>query len=251
MTGVAKNTLVKLLVEVGAACSEYMDRTLRGLKCRRIQVDEIWSFVAAKDKNVPTEKQGKFGVGSIWTWTAIDAESKLIAASLVGTRDAGAASQFLYDLSQRLSNRVQLTSDGHKAYLEAVDYAFSGDVDCAMLMKLYGAETSEEPAVCIGCKTTVITGKPDPKHVSTSYAERQNLTMRMQMRRFTRLTNAFSKKVENHVAALALYFMYYNFVRIHQTLRTSPAIAAGVTNRLWEIADIVALIEERENREDQ
>jgi IS1 family transposase len=251
ITGVAKNTVIKLLVEAGAICSEYQDRVFRNLGCRRIQVDEIWSFVGAKDKNVPEEKRDQFGIGSVWTWTAIDAESKLIPTWQVGTRDAGVASEFLYDLSQRLAKRVQLTSDGHKAYLEAVDYAFSGNVDYAMLVKLYGADPSEEkrysPAQCIGTRCTPIVGNPDPKHISTCYVETQNLTMRMSMRRFTRLTNAFSKKLENHIAALGLYFMYYNFARIHQTLRVSPAMAAGVTGKLWSVYDIVALIEAKES----
>jgi IS1 family transposase len=250
MTGVAKNTVVKLLVEVGAACSRYMDGSLRNLRCRRVQVDEIWSFVYSKDKNIPDERQGEFGVGSVWTWTAIDAETKLIPAWLVGTRDAGSATEFVQDLAGRLACRVQLTSDGHKAYLNAVEDAFGEDIDYAMLVKLYGAEPPQEarysPAVCIGTRTRVISGVPDPKHISTSYAEGQNLTMRMSMRRFTRLTNAFSKKLENHVAALALYFMYYNFVRIHQSLRITPAMAAGVTDRVWEIADIVRMVERRE-----
>jgi IS1 family transposase len=250
ITGVAKNTVVKLLVEVGAACSRYMDSAFRNLMCRRIQVDEIWSFVYSKDKNIPDERQGEFGVGSVWTWTAIDAETKLIPCWLVGTRDAGSATEFIRDLSDRLAFRVQLTSDGHKAYLNAVADAFGEDIDYAMLVKLYGAEPPQEarysPAVCIGTRTRVVSDDPNPRHISTSYAERQNLTMRMSMRRFTRLTNAFSKKLENHVAALALYFMYYNFVRIHQTLRVTPAMAAGVTDRPWEIADIVRLIEERE-----
>ena len=189
-------------------------------------------------------------MGSVWTWTAIDAETKLIPCWLVGTRDAGSATEFIRDLSDRLAFRVQLTSDGHKAYLNAVADAFGEDIDYAMLVKLYGAEPPQEarysPAVCIGTRTRVVSDDPNPRHISTSYAERQNLTMRMSMRRFTRLTNAFSKKLENHVAALALYFMYYNFVRIHQTLRVTPAMAAGVTDRPWEIADIVRLIEERE-----
>jgi IS1 family transposase len=246
LTGVAKNTVTKLLVELGVVCSEYMDKAFRNLHCKRIQVDEIWSYVGAKDKNVPEEKRDQFGIGSVWTWTAIDADSKLIPSWRVGTRDAGVASEFLYDLSQRLANRVQLTSDGHKAYLDAVDYAFSGDIDYAMLVKIYGAEPGSEtrysPAVCMGCKKENKVGNPDPKHISTSYVERQNLTMRMSMRRFTRLTNGFSKKIENHIAALAVYFMYYNFVRIHQTLRVTPAMAAGVTSKLWDVCDIVALL---------
>jgi IS1 family transposase len=247
MTGVAKNTVTKLLVELGAACAEYQDKNLCNLKCRRIQADEIWSFVGAKDKNVPAEQRGEFGIGSVWTWTAIDADSKLICSWLVGTRDVGCATEFIQDLAGRLSHRVQLTTDGHKPYLMAVEDAFGSDIDYSMLVKIYGADASEEkrysPAVCSGCKKTAITGDPDPKHISTSYVERQNLTMRMSMRRFTRLTNGCSKKIENHVAALAVYFMYYNFVRIHQTLRVTPAMAAGVTTKLWDISDIVMLLE--------
>ena len=250
MLGVSKNTVAKLLLEAGAACAVYQDKHLRNLNCERVQCDEIWSFVGAKDKNVPADKQGKFGFGSVWTWTAIDADSKLICSWMVGGRDAEAAYMFMQDLASRLSNRVQLTTDGHMAYLSAVENAFGNDIDYAMLMKVYGAARETEarysPAECIGCQKKEITGKPDAKHVSTSYVERQNLTMRMHMRRFTRLTNAFSKKLENHIAAIALHFMYYNFVRIHQTLRVTPAMAAGVTDRVWEIADIVKLVEERQ-----
>jgi IS1 family transposase len=250
ITGVSKNTIMKFLVEAGAICSEYQDRKFRNLGCRRIQCDEVWSYVGAKDKNVPDQKRDQFGIGSVWTWTAIDADSKLVPCWLVGTRDVGSATEFIQDLAGRLAHRVQLTTDGHKPYLTAVEDAFGADIDYAMLVKMYGADQGEEkrysPAVCIGCKKGVVTGNPDPEHISTSYVERQNLTMRMSMRRFTRLTNAFSKKLENHMAALALYFMYYNFVRIHQTLRVSPAMAAGVTGKLWSVYDIVALIEKRE-----
>lgn len=246
MFGVGKNTVARLLIEAGAACAEYQDRALRNLKCKRVQCDEIWSFVAAKDKNLPPELQGKFGVGSVWVWTALDADSKLICSWMVGGRDADSAHAFMTDLAGRLANRVQLTTDGHGAYLHAVENAFGDNIDYAMLVKLYGADRPDEarysPAECIGCKKKKIIGKPDKKHVSTSYVERQNLTMRMHMRRFTRLTNAFSKKLENHIAAVSLHFMYYNFVRIHQTLRITPAMAAGVTDRVWEIADIVALL---------
>jgi IS1 family transposase len=251
MTGVAKNTVVKLLVELGAACAKYQDSTMRNLKLKRIQCDEIRSFVGAKDKNVPAEKVGQFGVGSVWTWTAIDADTKLIPTWLVGTRDAGTATEFIQDLAGRLATRVQLTTDGHKAYLTAVEDAFGSNIDYSMLIKIYGADGGEEkrysPAECLGCKKEAISGAPDPKYVSTSYVERQNLTMRMSMRRFTRLTNGFSKKIENHVAALAVYFMYYNFARIHQTLRVTPAMAAGVTNRLWDVSDIVALLDKKSN----
>ncbi len=246
MTGVAKNTIAKLLVELGEACARYQDEHLRNLSCRRLQCDEIWSFVGAKDKNVPAEKQGKFGIGSVWTWTCIDAETKLIPAWLVSTRDAGAAYEFMQDVAARMTHRVQLTTDGHKPYLSAVEEAFGADIDYATLTKLYGVDPNAErrysPPVCLGCESKVVTGSPDPKHVSTSYVERQNLTMRMSMRRFTRLTNAFSKKLENHTAAVALYFMWYNFGRVHQTLRVTPAMAAGVSAHVWTVEEIVGLL---------
>lgn len=251
ITGVAKNTVTKLLVEAGAICSQYQDRVLRNLTCRRIQCDEIWSYIGAKDKNVPVERQGQFGIGSVWTWTAIDADTKLVPCWMVGPRDGGAATEFIQDLAGRLRHRVPLTTDGHKPYLDAVEDAFGCDIDYAMLIKIYGADASEEkrysPAQCMGTRVVPIIGAPDPKHINTSYVKRANLTMRMSMRRFTRLTNSFSKKIENHMAALALYFMYYNFVRIHQTLRVTPAMAAGVTPKLWSIEDVVKLIETRES----
>jgi IS1 family transposase len=214
---------------------------------------EIWSFCYAKDKNIPQERQGEFGVGSVWTWMALDADTKLIVSWMVGDRDAGSAHQFMKDLAGRLSHRVQLTTDGHAAYLSAVENNFGSDIDYAMLVKIYGAARETEarysPAECIGCNRKEISGKPDSKHVSTSYVERQNLTMRMHNRRFTRLTNAFSKRIDHHVAAISLHFMYVNFVRIHQTLRCSPAMAAGVTDRLWDMSDVVALLDrEREQR---
>ena len=248
MRGIARNTIASLLVEAGAACAEYQDKALRNLQCKRVQCDEIWSFCYAKDKNVPADKQGNFGYGSVWTWTALDADTKLICSWMVGSRDGGTAREFIQDLASRLANRIQLTTDGHAAYADAVEIAFGGEIDYAMLSKLYGSdqtpeETRYSPAVCIGTRQQPMSGDPDPKHVSTSYVERQNLTMRMHMRRFTRLTNAFSKKLENHVAAISLHFMYYNFVRIHQTLRITPAMAAGVTNRVWEVSDIVALFD--------
>jgi IS1 family transposase len=253
MTGVARNTVTKLLVDLGTACSEYQDRTLKNLSCKRLQLDEIWSFVYAKAKNVPAERAGEFGVGDVWTWTAIDAESKLIPSWMVGTRDGEAARAFVNDLAGRLANRVQITSDGHSAYLQAIENAFGWDVDYAMLVKIYGAgggqsETRYSPAVCIGCNKHRVTGNPDPKHVSTSYAERANLSMRMHMRRFTRLTNAFSKKLENHVHALSLYFQWYNFGRIHQTLRCTPAMRAGVSDHVWSIEEIVGLPDFAETR---
>jgi IS1 family transposase len=248
MTGIARNTIASLLVEAGAACAEYQDKALRNLTVKRVQCDEIWSFCYAKDKNLPEDKRQVFGYGSVWTWTALDADTKLICAWMVGNRDSMSAREFVQDLAGRLSNRIQLTTDGHKPYLEAVDEAFGHDIDYAVLIKLYGADPRPEearysPAVCTGIRAETITGRPERKHISTSYVERQNLTMRMQMRRFTRLTNGFSKKLENHIAAVSLHFMHYNFVRIHQTLKVTPAMAAGVTDKLWEIADIVALMD--------
>src|ERR1700733_7367633 len=247
MTGVAKNTIVKLLVELGAASSDYLDKHLVNLNCQRVQVDEIWSFCYAKAKNVTPKIAAKNPfAGDVWTWIAIDADTKLIPSWIVGPRDNVTARIFVNDLAKRLLNRIQLTSDGLSVYLAAVEKAFHGHVDYAMLQKIY-ADTSEgqkrySPADCIGTETHVIDGDPDSKHISTSYVERQNLTMRMSMRRFTRLTNAFSKKIENHVAMVALHTMHYNFVRIHQTLRITPAMAAGVTDRLWSIQDLVALV---------
>ncbi|PBB35417.1 helix-turn-helix domain-containing protein [Mesorhizobium sp. WSM3868] len=242
--GISKNTVAKLLSDAGEICAQYQDEALRNLTSKRVQVDEIWSFTYAKEKNVPAAKAAPEWAGDTWTWTAIDADTKLVMSWLVGGRDSEYAMAFIDDLSRRLSNRVQLTSDGHRAYLEAVEGAFGGDVDYAMLVKIYGTSPDStkgrfSPAECTGVRKE----NPDAKHVSTSFAERQNLTMRMHMRRFTRLTNGFSKKVEAHANAVALHFMYYNFVRIHKTLRVTPAMATGVTDRLWEIADIVALIE--------
>jgi IS1 family transposase len=244
MTGVAKKTVMRLLVEVGAFCIDYQDRAFRNLKCRRIQVDELWAYVGAKQKNLTPANQERGAIGDIWLWTAIDADSKLVPSWMLGNRDANAAMTFMLDLAGRLSNRVQLTSDGHKAYLQAVDWAFSGDIDYAMLVKLYGADRPDEarysPAVCIGCKTQAITGNPDPEHISTSYVERHNLSIRMTNRRYTRLTNAFSKKLENHAAAVALGYFAYNFIKINRTLRVTPAMAAGITDRLWEVSDLLA-----------
>ncbi|OBP80052.1 helix-turn-helix domain-containing protein [Mesorhizobium loti] len=249
--GMSKNTVAKLLSDAGAVCAEYQDKALRNLNTRRCQVDEIWSFTYAKQKNVATAKAAPEGAGDTWTWTAIHADSKLVMSWLVGGRDSGYAMAFMDDLSRRLANRVQLTSDGHRAYLEAVEGAFGGDIDYAMLIKIYGASPDStkgrySPAECTGIKKNRIEGSPDLAYVSTSFAERQNLTMRMHMRRFTRLTNGFSKKVEAHANAVALHFMYYNFVKIHSSLRMTPAMAAGVTGKLWEISDIVALIEAKE-----
>lgn len=249
MTGVAKNTIVKLLSDIGFACAEYQDKAFRNLNCKRIQCDEIWSFCHAKQKNVPAEKIGQFGYGDVWTWVAMDADSKLVPCWVVGPRTSQAAMEFIRDLSGRLAHKVQLTTDGHNQYLEAVEESFGGDVDYAMIIKIYATgvgkkdQTRYSPAECVGCEKKVISGNPNPDHVSTSYIERQNLTMRMSMRRFTRLTNAFSKKVENHAHAIALHYMYYNFVRVHKTLRCTPAMAAGVTSKLWSIEDIVNLLE--------
>ncbi len=246
---VSINTVTKHLVDAGTACSEYQDKHLRNLPCRRIQCDEIWSFCYAKEKNVPEDLKGTLGLGDVWTFTAICAESKLIPTWKVGSRDLETAKDFIDDLANRLNKRVQLTTDGHKVYVEAVESAFGKNVDYAMLIKLYGsegqgkeAEKKYSPAECTGSIRHTIQGKPDKKHISTSYVERANLTMRMSMRRFTRLTNAFSKKVENHCHALALYFMWYNFVRIHKSLSVTPAMEAGVTDHLWDMEEIVNLI---------
>lgn len=256
LTGASKNTVIKLLIDTGKACEAYHDANVRNVKAKRIQVDEIWSFTYAKQKNVSMAKAAPEGAGDTWTWTAIEADTKLIVSYFVGGRDGECAMWFMDDLRQRLSNRVQLTSDGHKAYLEAVEGAFGDDVDYAQLVKIYGAspESSKgrySPAECTGAKKERITGNPDRDHVSTSFVERNNLTMRMHMRRFTRLTNGFSKKVENHAYAVALHMMYYNFVRIHSKLRMTPAMAAGVSDRLWEIGDIVGLVEAEEAKADR
>ncbi len=251
MTGVAKNTVVKLLADVGAVCSAYQNENVRNLACKRVECDEIWSFCYAKQKNVPVEKKGQYGYGDVWTWTAIDPDTKLVISYLVGLRNAEWGKAFMADVASRLANRVQITTDGHSVYLEAVEAAFGADVDYAVLVKLYGAEQGGEarysPPACIGCRRKKIIGKPKREHVSTSIVERQNLTMRMSMRRMTRLTNGFSKKIENLEHAVALYFTYYNFCRIHQTLRVSPAMAAGVTAKLWNIEDIVKLLETKES----
>jgi len=246
MTGVAKNTVVKLLCDLGAACAEYHHENVRGLRVRRLQCDEIWSFVGAKAKNA-TPEQKQEGCGDAWTWTAIDADTKLCVSYLVGGRNAGWAYDFMQDCADRITGRVQVTTDGHKAYLEAVEGAFGMDVDYAQLQKIYGAPTDAEqrrysPAQCIGSDMKVVSGNPDPKHVSTSYVERQNLTMRMSMRRFTRLTNGFSKKIENHIAAVSLYFMYYNFCRVHQTLRVTPAMESGLSDHVWSVDELIAIM---------
>jgi IS1 family transposase len=246
LTGVAINTVVKLLADAGRACSIYQDRAFRQLTCKRIQCDEVWSFVGAKEKNTTEETKAK-GWGDCWTWTALDAETKLIPCWYVGTRDARAAHHFMNDLAARLANRVQLTTDGHTAYLTAVEDAFGHDIDYAQLIKIYGegpkTEARYSPAQCMGTRRAVVTGAPAHKHISTSLVERSNLSLRMGNRRFTRLTNAFSKKVENHEHMLALFFCYYNFCRIHQTLRVTPAMQAGISAHVWELSDIVALLD--------
>jgi IS1 family transposase len=250
LTGASKNTVAKLLVDAGKACAGHHDEHVHDVKASRVQIDEIWSFTYAKQKNVATAKDAPQGAGDTWTWTALDADSKLIVSYLVGGRDAEYAMWFMDALAARLASRVQLTSDGHRAYLEGVEGAFGCDVDYAQLVKIYGPTVTApgrySPAECTGAKKIRVAGSPDIEAVSTGYVERQNLTMRMHMRRFTRLTNAFSNKVENHAYAVALHMMYHNFVRIHKTLRVTPAMAAGVTDRLWEIADIATLVEDAE-----
>jgi len=250
---VSINTVTKLLVDAGHVCNAFHDEKVRGVKASKVQCDEIWAFTYAKAKNVETAKSAPEGAGDTWTWTGIDADSKLIVSWLVGGRDSEYANAFMNDVASRLTSRVQLTTDGLKAYLEAVEGAFGADVDYAQLVKMFGAAPDGSkgrysPAECTGIKKNVIEGSPDKKHISTSYVERQNLTMRMSMRRFTRLTNAFSKKLENHCHALALYFVFYNWIRIHKTLRVTPAMAAALTDRLWSWEDIIALIDEAEAR---
>lgn len=253
MTGASKNTISKLLIDAGKACAAYHEANVRDLKTTRVEVDEIWSFTYAKQKNVKTAKAAPADAGDTWTWTAIDADSKMIISYLVGGRDAEYAMWFMDDLRSRLANRVQLTSDGHKAYLEAVEAAFGADIDYAQLIKMYGNAPESfkgrySPADCTGIKKRRIEGTPDKSLVSTSYVERANLTMRMHMRRFTRLTNAFSKKFENHMHMVALYTVFYNFCRIHKTLRVTPAMEAGLADRVWDMEDILAVMDERAPR---
>jgi IS1 family transposase len=252
LTDVAINSVVKLLIDAGQACSAYQDKTLRNLPCKRIQCDEIWSFVGCKQKNVQTTEQMRKGWGDTWTWTAIDPDTKLVPCWFIGTRDAGAAYHFMHDLAGRLASRVQLTTDGHRAYLSAVEDAFGADVDYAQLVKIYGntpegGEVRYSPAICMGARRAVVSGMPSREHVSTSICERQNLTMRMSMRRFTRLTNGYSKKLENLEHNVALYFMSYNFCRIHHTLRVTPALEAGIADHVWTLEEIVGLLDKCES----
>jgi IS1 family transposase len=245
MFGVSKDTVLKLQVEAGYASADYQDRVFVNLNCKRVQCDEVWAFCYAKEKNVPREMQGKFGVGDVWTWTAICADSKLIPSFTVGNRDAASARILIEDLAGRLKSRIQLTTDGLRVYLEAVEGAFGADVDYAMLVKTYESSQEEvrySPPVCTSCERKSVMGRPDPKHISTSFVERANLSVRMGIRRFTRLTNAFSKKVENHAAAFALFLMHYNFCRVHQTLRVTPCMEAGVTDHIWTVKEMLEAI---------
>jgi IS1 family transposase len=246
LADVSINTVTKLLISLGCSCQAYHDKHVRNLNCQRIQCDEIWSFVYAKQKNILERLRGEPGIGDAWTWVAMDADSKLAVSWLVGGRDAEYANAFMDDVASRLARRVQVTTDGNAVYLDAVGGAFpSGGVDFATLIKIYGAAPEGEkrysPPECIGCRKEAVRGNPDPKHVSTSYVERQNLTMRMHMRRFTRLTNAFSKKVENHAHAVAVHFMWYNFGRIHKALRVTPAMQAGLSDHVWSLEEMVGL----------
>jgi len=258
MTGAAKNTVVKLLVDLGGACEHFHDRTMHGLTCKRVQVDEIWSFVYSKNRNVPDTKLLPIesgarhrGAGDVWTWTAIDADSKLAVSWLIGGRDAGHARTFMNDIAARLANRVQLTSDGLAAYLLAVPEAFGDDIDFATLQKIYGPDGVERsperkysPGKINGTKRVAVIGEPDEAHVSTSFVERNNLAMRMGMRRFTRLTNGFSKKLRNLECAVALHFLHYNFCRKHMTLKTTPAVAASVADHVWSLEELIGLLKE-------
>lgn len=258
ITGFSKNTVLKLLADVGAACAAYQDRVMRNLPCKKLEADEVWSFVGMKEKNVPEELRGTLGYGDSYTWTAIDPETKLIPCWHVGTRSEKSAHAFIQDLASRLANRVQLTTDGYRPYLTAVNDAFGGDIDYAMLVKIYsqgakqkgGAEHKYSPGDCIGAQKRKIAGHPDKKHISTSLVERQNLTMRMSIRRFTRLTNAFSKKLENHMHAVSLHFMAYNFCKIHSTIRVTPAMETGLTDHVWSMVEVVEMADTMPKRED-
>src|SRR3972149_2424997 len=254
MTGAAKGTVLKLLADLGKACAEYQDKTFHNLNCKRVQVDEVWSFCYAKGRNVPEKYEDQFGFGDVWTFTAICADTKLVPCWKIGRRTAEHAAEFINNLAGRLAHRIQLTSDGYRKYVDAVENSFSGNVDYAMLVKMYGSENSNKnpdtkysPAECTGTRVAKINGDPDPKYISTSFVERNNLTMRMSMRRFTRLTNAFSKKVENLGHAVSLHFMYYNFARIHQTLRVTPAMEAGITDHVWSVEEIAVLLNSHSN----
>lgn len=247
LTGISKTTVTKLVVDAGAAAAWYQDRVFQNLGCKKLQIDEVWGFVGSKEKNAPAEAKAAGIAGDAWLWMATDADTKLVPCWHVGRRNVDAANEFIDDLASRLAKRVQISTDGLRVYVGAIDRAFGGKVDYAMLVKIYGpapeGQRRYSPAECIGTIKTPIQGNPDPAHVSTSYAERNNLNVRMHSRRMTRLTNAFSKKMENHAHAMALHFFYYNFVRIHKTLKVTPAMAAGVTDRLWEISDIVSVLE--------
>jgi IS1 family transposase len=249
MTGVAKHTILKLIEDMGCACAAYHHRNVRGRRVRRLQCDEIWAFVGAKKKNV-TAEQKQNGWGDVWTWTAIDADTKLCLSYLVGQRDKRSATEFMLDCGERIAGRPQITTDSLKSYPDAIEAAFGSEVDYAQMHKIYGAPSDEEqrrysPATCIGCDMKTVVGNPDPDHVSTSFVERQNLTMRMSMRRFTRLTNGFSKKIENHGHAVALHFMHYNFCRVHKTLRVTPAMEAGLTDHVWTMEELVGLLDHK------
>lgn len=249
MTGVCQEAITKLLCDLGKACADHHNATVRGIRSRRVQCDEVWSFCYAKAKNVPEQKKSS-GAGDVWLWTGIDADSKLILAYLCGGRDADWATQFMEDLASRLATRIQITTDGLKAYATAIEGTFGIEVDYAMLIKLYGApsdrpDTRYSPAQCIGIRTGILSGSPDPQHISTSYVERMNLNIRMGLRRFTRLTNAFSKKFENHCHAAAIYFAYYNFCRVHQTLRVTPAMEAGLADHIWSVPELVGILEDK------
>lgn len=253
VTGVSKKAVTRLLVDVGAVCSEYQDEVLRNLSCRRLELDELWGWIYCKRKNVTEEIAKKNPhAGDVWLWVGIDADTKIVASWHLGSRDLATAHEFVSDLASRLRHRVQITSDGHRPYLEAVEAAFGGDVDYAVLQKLYGADPENErrysPAKCIGIDCRIVQGDPNPKHISTSFVERQNWSVRTSMRRYTRLSNGFSRKLENHAAAVALNYFAYNFIKIHRTLRMTPAMAAGVTTKLWEVSDLVALLEASESQ---
>ena len=250
LADVSFNTVAKLLIDAGKVCADLHDELVRGVTASRVQCDEVWSFTYAKQKNVATAKAAPQVAGDTWTWTALDADTKLIVSSMVGGRDAEYANAFMDDVASRLANRVQMTTDGHKAYLEAIEGSFGADIDYAQLIKVYGnaPETFKgrySPADCTGIVRRTVEGRPDEKHISTSFVERQNLTMRMQMRRFTRLTNAFSKKFENHMHMVALYTVWYNFIRIHMTLRVTPAMEAGLSETVWDMEDLVRIMDER------